>query len=158
MTSCHKATIALLLLLSTLELKAQTENTGPMNQSGFFVTAQAGRSSGLHGADQQVNSIGLGYRWGLGQIALLGFEVDAGREESNFGSVGLNARLNIGLRNPVFARARAVFWADGGSGGPFLFAGVGVGVDLGRNFNVNAMFSSYQYRGEVATAGLEIRF
>ncbi len=158
MTHCRNALLALVLSASALNLSAQTAPPEPMRLGGFFVGAEAGRSTSSRGADQQYAGIDFGYRWALGSATLLGFEVAAGKDKERFGSVGLNARFNFGSANPVFGRVRAGFWGNGGSGGPFFFGAIGAGVDVGRHVSLVTSFSTYQHRGETLAAGLEISF
>jgi len=160
------------------------------DKGGFFIGAQAGKGWIYEDIDQDVVSFNAGYRWQAGPAVLVGVEVAGGKlretqdsgylfPEVSYGSVGANARFNFGAGNPLYGIARLGYWsaeADDGYGNTDdidgVYAGLGLGVDITRNFNVNLVFSSYVYsneyyyndyyydlnRADTLTLGLELRF
>lgn len=155
--------------------------------SGFFVGAQLGKGWIYEEIDQDAVSFNAGYRWQAGPVALLGIEVGAGRladtrwqgihfDEVKFRSIGFNGRFNFGRHNPWYGIVRAGYWAADVGEGEWAgevdggYAGIGVGVDLGRNANLNLLYTSYVYassyywadyefnRADTVTVGIEARF
>lgn len=158
-------------------------------QGGFFVGAQAGAGWVFEDIDQRVLSLNAGYRWQVADFAQMGIEVAASRLEDtewrgyeipsvNFASVGANARINFGRNSPWFGIVRSGYWyaesddwfGEGGNidGG---YAGLGIGVDINRHFNLQLMYTAYLYsnpyygldgdrvnRADVLTLGGEVRF
>ena len=157
------------------------------DRGGFFVGAHAGKGWVYEDVDQDALMFNAGYRWQAGAVSLIGIELAAGRlsstsdayweyEEVDFQSIGFNGRFNFGAGNPLYGIVRAGYWAadvslDGYSedvdGG---YAGIGLGVDLGRHASLNLMYTNYVYateyywneyelnRADVVTFGVEARF
>jgi hypothetical protein len=97
-------------------------------------------------------------------------------------ALGANARFNFGVDSPIFGIARlGIFRSEISSvrdnGGRIVagaYAGLGLGVDITRHFNVQLMYNTYIYsederynyygedytinRADTATLGLEVRF
>lgn len=156
-------------------------------RGGFFVGAHAGKGWVYEDVDQDALMFNAGYRWQAGPVALLGIELATGRldsthddvweyEEVEFQSIGFNGRFNFGAGNPLYGIVRAGYWtadltlgdysedADGG------YAGIGLGVDLGRHASLNLMYTNYVYateyywdeyefnRADMVTFGVEARF
>ena len=158
------------------------------NGGGFFIGAQAGQGWIYEDVDQDVLSFNGGYRWQAGSIALLGIELAAGRFDSTryqnvpvpkaeFQSIGFTGRFNFGVNNPVYGLVRAGYWTAEAKAGEYSdeadggYAGIGLGVDIGRHFNVNLVYSNYVYateyywedeftlsRADMVTFGVEARF
>lgn len=130
------------------------------NLGGIFLGVQGGKGWVYEGVDQTAASVNFGYRWKVGAVSLIGFELASGRLESarddyfyyervDHGSVGANARFNFGPRSPVFALVRAGYWTaeiEGGSGNiDGGYFGAGLGVDITRHVNLNLTYTNYVY-------------
>src|SRR5690606_30545355 len=130
------------------------------DRGGFFVGAHAGKGWVYADVDQDALMFNAGYRWQAGAVSLLGIELAAGQLDStsddgweyakvDVRSIGFNGRFNFGTGNPVYGIVRAGYWAadlelgeysedvDGG------YAGIGLGVDLGRHASLNLMYTNY---------------
>jgi hypothetical protein len=153
-----KTALATLISISAFELQAQTADPDAPNRSGFFIGVQAGTSSLRERTDHSFAAAGSGNRWRAGSVGLLGLEVHRGNDKSGFGGIGLNARFNFGPGNPVFGRVTAGLSLPGTSGGPLVFGGLGVGVDLNRYVSLNVAFTTHAQRRDTTAAGLEVRF
>ena len=132
-------------------------------RGGFFLAVQGGRGGVYDDVDQAALAISAGYRWQAGAVSLLGIELAAGRLDSTtddgweyskveYASIGFNGRFNFGAASPVYALVRAGYFnadekhfgsADGG------YAGVGLGVDFGRRFNMSLVYTNYVYFNEL---------
>ena len=132
-------------------------------RGGFFLGVQGGRGWVYDDVDQTALAISTGYRWQAGAVSLLGVELMAGRLNSTtedrweyskveYASIGFNGRFNFGAASPVYALVRAGYFsadeehygnADGG------YAGVGLGMDFGRRFNMSLVYTNYVYFNEL---------
>ena len=132
-------------------------------RGGAFLGVQGGKGWVYDDVDQTALAISAGYRWQAGPIWLVGVEVAGGRlgsttdggwsySEIEYGSVGVNARFNFGSGSPVYGLLRAGYFsadeedfgsADGG------YAGIGLGVDFGRHFNMSLVYTNYVYFNEL---------
>jgi hypothetical protein len=90
----------------------------------------------------------------------------------DYASIGVNARFNFGLGNPVYGLVRAGYWSaedktfgdtiDGG------YVGLGLGVDFNRHFNMSLIYTNHVYfndydyydasRADTLMLGAEVRF
>jgi hypothetical protein len=110
------------------------------------------------------------------------FTISSTYPEVHYVSLGANARFNFGSGSPVFGIARLGYFRTevdrvGDNGSQIVsgaYAGLGLGVDVTRYFNINLIYSSYIYsedsyydydgreysinRADTATLGLEVRF
>ena len=132
-------------------------------RGGFFVGVQGGKGWVFEDVDQSALAVNAGYRWQAGAVSLIGIELAGGRLDSTeddgvgygkveYASIGANARFNFGRTSPVYALVRAGYWAaeddefgmdvDGG------YFGVGLGVDVTRNFNLSLVYTNYVYFNE----------
>ena len=132
-------------------------------RGGFFLGVQGGKGWVYEDVDQSALSVNAGYRWQAGAVSLIGIELASGRldrtEEDGVGygkveyaSIGANARFNFGRNSPVYGLVRAGYWAaeddeygmdvDGG------YFGVGLGVDVTRNFNLSLVYTNHVYFNE----------
>lgn len=160
------------------------------DRGGFFLGVQAGKGWVYEDVDQSAFMVNAGYRWQAGAVTLVGIEAAAGRlddeDDANFhygaldyASVGVNARFNFGVNNPVYGLVRAGYWSaetkgvddrveDTVDGGYF---GVGLGVDFTRNFNISVVYTNHVYfqsyyglddydisRADTLLIGAELRF
>lgn len=128
---------------------------------GFFVGLQAGQGWIYEDVEQDAVAVSAGYRWQAGPWAQVGVELSGGRLDSTdyrgdpvakatYQAIGANARFNFG-NSPWFATVRggyfdaeqeysdSVFSTDGG------YAGIAVGVDIGRHFNVSLGYTGFIY-------------
>lgn len=162
-------------------------------RGGFFVGAQAGAGWVYEDVDQRMLGLNAGYRWQTGPIAQVGVELAGGQLQDtdhqgwsypgvNYASVGVNARINFGRDSAWFGIVRGGYWyaepdkqtyfdysyMDGG------YAGLGIGVDINRHFNLQLMYTAYLYsnsyyydydddgyrinRADVLSVGGEVRF
>lgn len=132
-------------------------------RGGFFLGVQGGRGWVYDSVDQSALAVSAGYRWQAGAVSLLGIELATGRLNSTtddgwdyskveYASIGFNGRFNFGAASPVYALVRAGYFsadeeyygsADGG------YAGVGLGVDFSRRFNMTLMYTNYVYFNEL---------
>lgn len=133
------------------------------SRGGFFLGVQGGKGWVYEDVDQSALAVNAGYRWQAGAVSLIGIELASGRLDSTeddgvgygkveYASIGANARFNFGRTSPVYGLVRAGYWAaeddefgmdvDGG------YFGVGLGVDVTRNFNLSLVYTNYVYFNE----------
>ena len=164
-------------------------------RGGFFIGIQGGTGWIYEDVEQSAVAVNGGYRWQAGPVTLVGVEVAGGRlgktreegylfPEARFGSVGATARFNFGTHSRWYASTRLGYWSadaddvDGGNADvDGAYVGAGLGVDVGRNFNINLQYTAYLYassyyyssryyssygtevnRADMATLGVELRF
>ncbi|MCC4602115.1 hypothetical protein [Xanthomonas melonis] len=155
--------------------------------SGAFISVQRGRAEVFDGYKQDMLGLSAGYRWRAGSVTLIGLEASLGRLDRGestddifipavkFGGLGGTARFNFG-DSPLFAMVRLGSWyADVAEASEEIYggyAGVGLGVDLGKYASVSVMYTNYVYandyydygeditinRAEVLNVGAEVRF
>lgn len=155
--------------------------------SGAFIGVQRGRAEVFDGYKQDMLGLSAGYRWRAGAVTLIGLEASIGRLDRGqstddvfipsvkFGGLGGTARFNFG-DSPVFAMVRLGSWyADVTESSEEIYggyAGVGLGVDLGRYASLSVMYTNYVYandyyysdeditinRADVLNVGAEVRF
>lgn len=141
----------------------QSADRRERGRGGAFVAVQGGRGEVYHDAEQSALAVSAGYRWQAGPVWLVGVEAAAGRlgdtthdgtpyAEVEYASIGVNARFNFGRGNPVYGVLRSGYFyadekglgdADGG------YAGIGLGVDFSRRFNMSLVYTSYVYFNEL---------
>ena len=159
----------------------------PRLKSGAFIGVQSGRGEVFDGFKQDMLGFNAGYRWRAGAVTLIGLEASAGRLDRTgnaddvfipavrFAGLGGTARFNFG-DSPLFAVVRLGSWyaevkdaSEEIYGG---YAGLGLGVDLGRHASFSVMYTNYVYandyydyseditinRAEVLNLGAEVRF
>lgn len=132
-------------------------------RGGAFLGVQGGKGWVYDSVDQGALAISAGYRWQAGPVWLVGVEAAAGRLGSTtddgwqyskveYASIGVNARFNFGSGNPVYGLLRAGYFsadergygsADGG------YAGIGLGMDFSRRFNMSLIYTNYVYFNEL---------
>lgn len=136
------------------------------DRGGFFVGVQGGKGWVYDDVDQSALAVNAGYRWQAGAVTLIGIELAGGRLDSttddgwrfaevDYASIGVNARFNFGHASPVYALVRAGYMSadyefgnvDGG------YAGVGLGVDINRHFNLSLVYTNYVYFNEAYWEG-----
>lgn len=142
--------------------------TAPEDEAdgGFFVGVQAGQGWIYEDVDQDAVAASAGYRWQAGPWAQVGVELSGGRLDSTnyrgieiskatYKAVGANARMNFG-DSPWFATVRggyfdaeqeysdSTFSTDGG------YAGVAIGVDINRHFNITLGYTAFIYADDYA--------
>lgn len=128
---------------------------------GFFVGVQAGQGWIYEDVEQDAVAVSAGYRWQAGPWAQVGVELSGGRLDSTdyrgvevpkatYKAVGANARFNFG-NSPWFATVRGGYFdarqdgyygelsTDGG------YAGVAIGVDISRHFNISLGYTGFVY-------------
>lgn len=158
-------------------------------QSGFFVGVQGGAGWVYEDVDQRAVSANAGYRWQIEDFAQVGIELGAGKlqethwkgylvPEVKFTNIGANARFSFGRDSAWFGTVRAGYWRAksddywGEISTDGAYAGLGVGVDLSRHFNLQLTYTGYLYSAEynyddeeyevkgadVITLGAEVRF
>lgn len=159
------------------------------DRGGVFLGVQGGRGWVFEDVDQSALMVNAGYRWQAGAVTLVGIEAAGGRLDAtthegwrygriDFASIGANARFNFGRGNPVYALVRAGYWSaedkefgDSVDGG---YVGLGLGVDLHRNFNMSVVYTNHVYftdyywegsdfyydinRADTLMLGAEVRF
>jgi hypothetical protein len=131
-------------------------------QPGFFIGVQGGRGWIYDDIEQDAVAVNGGYRWQAGPWAQVGFEISGGRLDStredgylipkaSYGAIGANARMNFG-DSPWFVVARGGYFSadqDYPDGGDFStdggYAGVAIGVDINRHFNVSLGYTAFVY-------------
>ncbi|KAB7769160.1 hypothetical protein [Xanthomonas maliensis] len=156
-------------------------------ERGAFIGVQSGRGEVFRGYKQDMLGLSAGYRWQAGSVTLIGVEASLGRLDRKdnhddvfipgvkFVAVGGTARFNFG-DSPLFAVVRLGSWyADAADlseevyGG---YAGVGLGLDLGKHASLSVTYTNYLYardyydyaedvtinRAEVLNVGAEVRF
>lgn len=161
----------------------------PKPDGGFFVGVQGGNGWVYEDIDQRAVAVSAGYRWQAGDYVQVGVEAGSGRlddttwrdyeiPEVKFNTIGANARFNFG-NSPWFGVARLGYWkarskddwgdkvsVDG------AYGSLGVGVDIGRHFNLQLVYTAYAYsadgyyyddeydvsRADTVTLGGEVRF
>jgi hypothetical protein len=142
-------------------------------------------ATGLNGisADYYLAGLNGGYRWPVGSRTAIGIEVGGGTSHFNsnvvtiygdriagsasYGMLGLNGRVNFG-ESPAFFLFRAGSYVESlniGNGMSLTsstpYAGIGIGADFNRNFNIQASYlrvfnnAMSNYATQV---GLEYRF
>jgi hypothetical protein len=132
------------------------------DQGGFFVGAQGGRGWIYDDIEQRAAAVSAGYRWQTGPWAQVGVEISGGRldstredgylvPEATYGAIGANARFNFG-DSRWFAIVRGGYFSadqDNPYGGDFStdggYAGVGIGVDINRHFNISLGYTAFVY-------------
>jgi len=158
-------------------------------RGGFFLGVQGGKGWVYEDVDQSALAVNAGYRWQAGSVSLIGIEVASGRLDSTsddrqrygkveFNSIGANARFNFGRTSPVYALVRGGYWqADDNDSGMDIdggYFGLGLGVDVTRNFNLSLVYTNYVYfndyywddgdfyydanRADTLMLGAEVRF
>lgn len=158
-------------------------------QSAFFVGVQGGAGWVYEDVDQRAVSANVGYRWQIEDFAQVGIELGAGKlqethwkgylvPEIKFTNIGANARFGFGRNSAWFGTVRAGYWRAktddywGKVSTDGLYAGLGVGVDVSRHFNLQLMYTGYLYSADynyddeeyevkgadVLTLGAEVRF
>ena len=158
-------------------------------QHGFFVGVQGGVGWVYEDVDQRAVSANAGYRWQIEDFAQVGIEFGAGKlqethwkgylvPEVKYTNIGANARFGFGRNSAWFGTVRAGYWRAksddywGEVSTDGAYAGLGVGVDLSRHFNLQLMYTTYLYSAEynyddeeyevrgadVITLGAEVRF
>jgi hypothetical protein len=133
---------------------------------GFFVGLQAGQGWIYDSVEQDAVALNAGYRWQAGPWAQVGVELSGGRldettegnwryAKATYKAVGANARMNFG-DSPWFATVRggyfdaeqeysdSTFSTDGG------YAGVAIGVDINRHFNISLGYTAFVYADDYA--------
>lgn len=129
---------------------------------GFFIGVQGGRGWIYDDIEQRAVAVSAGYRWQTGPWAQVGVEISGGRldstredgyliPEATYGAVGANARFNFG-DSRWFAVVRGGYFSadqDNPDGGDFStdggYAGLGIGVDINRHFNISLAYTAYIY-------------
>lgn len=161
----------------------------PQPEGGFFVGVQGGSGWVYEDVDQRAVAVSAGYRWQAGDYVQVGIEAGAGRladttwqdyeiPEVKFNTIGGNARFNFG-NSPWFGVARLGYWRarsedDWGDKVTIdgAYSSLGVGVDIGRHFNLQLVYTAYAYsadgyyyddeydvsRADTVTLGGEVRF
>jgi len=163
------------------------------DDGGFFVGVQGGRGWIYDDVEQDAVAVSAGYRWQAGPWAQVGVELSGGRldgttdggwryPKATYKAVGANARMNFG-NSPWFATVRGGYFdarQDAYDGGDFStdggYAGVAIGVDVNRHFNISLGYTAYIYaddyyyddcdyyddcrfnRADTVMLGLEARF
>jgi hypothetical protein len=131
------------------------------DQGGFFVGVQGGRGWIYDDIEQRATAVNAGYRWQTGPWAQVGVEISGGRldetredgfliPEATYTAVGANARLNFGDSRWFAVVRGGYFNADqDGPYGDFStdggYAGLGIGVDINRHFNISLAYNAYVY-------------
>lgn len=133
---------------------------------GFFVGVQAGQGWIYEDVEQDAVAVSAGYRWQAGPWTQVGVELSGGRLDSThydgyqvpkatYKAIGANARINFG-DSPWFATVRggyfdaeqefsdSAFSTDGG------YAGVAIGVDINRHFNISLGYTAFVYANDYA--------
>lgn len=161
----------------------------PAPRGAAFVGVQGGAGKVYREVDQRAVTANAGYRWQAGDYSQVGIEAGAGRlndttwrgievPEVKFNNIGANARFNFG-NSPWFGTGRLGYWrarTEDLWGEKFTvdgaYASLGVGVDIGRHFNLQLVYTSYAYsnnydyyddeydvnRADTLTFGGEVRF
>jgi hypothetical protein len=138
-------------------------------RGGFFLGVQAGKGWVYEDVDQSARAVDAGYRWQAGPVALIGVEVARGRLDSttddgwrygkvDYTSIGANARFNFGRTSPVYGLVRAGYWSaddDAGDDVDGGYFGLGLGVDVSRNFNLSLVYTNYVYFNDVEGDGVQ---
>ena len=162
----------------------------PAPKGAFFVGVQGGNGQVYEEKKQTASAVSAGYRWAAGDFSQVGVELGAGRlretrwqgyvvPEAKFANVGANARFQFGRDSAWFGIARAgVLHTESNFGDGYTestngaYYGVGLGVDMGRHFNMQLMYTGYLYandytygrdgdkvhRADLFTLGAEVRF
>ena len=151
---------------------ASADASWEAGRGGAFLAAQGGRGWVYDGVGQNALAVSAGYRWQAGPVWLVGVEAAAGRlgsttdegrsfAEVKYASIGVNARFNFGRASPVYGLLRAGYFsadekdfgsADGG------YAGLGLGVDVGRHFNMSLVYTNYVYFNELYWEGGDLYY
>lgn len=141
---------------------------------GFFVGVQAGQGWIYEDVEQDAVAVSAGYRWQAGPWAQVGVELSGGRldettdrdwryAKATYKAVGANARMNFG-NSPWFATVRGGYFdaevdgadeefdADGG------YAGVAIGVDINRHFNISLGYTAFVYADDYNYGGCDDDF
>ena len=166
-----------------------TQSRNEQPQQGFFAGVQGGAGRVYEDVDQRAVSANAGYRWQIEDFAQVGIEVGAGKlqethwkgylvPEVRFTNIGANARFSFGRNSAWFGTVRAGYWRAksddywGEVSTDGLYAGVGVGLDVSRHFNLQLMYTGYLYSADynyndeeyevngadTLTLGAEVRF
>ncbi len=135
------------------------------DNGGFFVGAQVGQGWIYDDVEQDALAVNAGYRWQAGPWAQVGVELSSGRldettdggfrfPKATYKAVGANARMNFG-DSPWFAVVRGGYFdaeQDFPGGGDFStdggYAGLAIGVDINRHFNVSLGYTAFIYADE----------
>lgn len=136
----------------------------PDDQGGFFIGVQGGRGWIYDDIEQRATAVSAGYRWQTGSWAQVGVEISGGRldetredgyliPEATFGAIGANARFNFGgsrwfavARGGYFSADQDTSYGDFSTDGGY--AGLGIGVDINRHFNITLAYTAYVYADE----------
>ena len=132
---------------------------------GFFVGVQAGQGWIYEDVEQDAVAVSAGYRWQAGPWTQVGVELSGGRldettdggwpyPKATYKALGANARMNFG-ESPWFMMVRGGYFdaeQDIPGGGDFStdggYAGLAVGVDLNRHFNITLGYTGFVYADE----------
>lgn len=158
-------------------------------QGGAFIGVQGGAGWVYEDVDQRAVAANVGYRWQIEYFAQVGIELGAGKlkethwkgelvPEVRFTNIGANARFSFGRNSAWFGTVRAGYWRAksddywGEISTDGVYAGLGVGVDVSRHFNLQLMYTGYLYSAtynyndeeyevngaDTLTLGAEVRF
>jgi hypothetical protein len=140
------------------------------DRGGFFLGVQGGKGWVYEDVDQSALAINAGYRWQAGAVSLIGVELAHGRLDGTkddglpygkveYDSIGANARFNFGRNSQVYGLVRAGYWsADDNDTGMDVdggYFGLGLGVDITRNFNMSLVYTNYVYFDDWEGDGLD---
>jgi len=143
------------------------------DRGGFFAGVQGGKGWVYEDVDQSALAVNAGYRWQAGPVSLIGIEVAGGRLDGTtdggydygkvrYASIGANARFNFGRTSPVYALVRAGYWSgednDFGADADGAYVGLGLGVDVTRNFNLSLVYTNYVYFNELYWEGDDLHY
>ncbi|HEY1033480.1 MAG TPA: outer membrane beta-barrel protein [Pseudoxanthomonas sp.] len=135
------------------------------DNGGFFVGVQAGQGWIYEDVEQDAMAVSAGYRWQAGPWMQVGVELSGGRldettdggwryPKATYKALGANARMNFG-ESPWFMMVRGGYFdaeQDIPGGGDFStdggYAGLAVGVDINRHFNITLGYTGFVYADE----------
>jgi hypothetical protein len=135
------------------------------DDGGFFVGVQAGQGWIYEDVEQDAVAVSAGYRWQAGPWTQVGVELSGGRldettdggwryPKATYKALGANARMNFG-ESPWFMMVRGGYFdaeQDIPGGGDFStdggYAGLAVGVDINRHFNITLGYTGFVYADE----------
>ncbi|MGY1424476.1 hypothetical protein [Lysobacter sp. A289] len=129
------------------------------DRGGFFLGVRGGKGWVVDDVDQSALAVNAGYRWQAGAVTLVGIEAAHGRLDETrhdgwsyskveYTSIGATARFNFGATNPIYGLVRAGYWTADNNYGMDVdggYFGVGLGVDITRNFNVSVTYTNHVY-------------
>lgn len=141
---------------------ARTPPARGRDDGGFFLGAHGGRGWIYEDIEQRAAAVSAGYRWQTGPWAQVGVEISGGRldstredgyliPEATYGAIGANARFNFGNSRWFVVVRGGYFSADQDNpyGGDFStdggYAGLGIGVDINRHFNISLGYTAFVY-------------